>query len=477
MPINPTANKSTRAPGLLLFAFAAALAIFAGLGSTPLIDPDEPVYAQAGLEMLRHHTWIVPWFDGHPLFDKPFLFYALEAASQGLLGAGAVSARIPSALASVLLALVLARSGARWFGGTAGRWAAWVSISALYPMVAARAAVTDATFTTALFAGILWLGETIEGPGPGPVLGAGAALAAATLVKGPVVFALVALLGISYAFAVGSLRPLLRARSWAAIAAGLGLSAPWFLYMALRYPDQFVPEFFGKQNVARFLTPEHAGVAPWFFLAMLPVMFLPWPLFAPSLKRLRISEVRGELRPVVYLMCWAAVVLVFFSLSATKLITYVLPAVPALSLLVGAALSRSGPIARRAAVASGLGAAALVASAAAFVAPRLVCYYSASSRAQDLREMAPDEELLVYKGGFPGTLYYAGRRGTALRQEGDLGERIRRGTAFRLLVRPRHAGELKPYLSQLELIPGPSGPWGEGLRVYRHRPASQAGPR
>ena len=46
---------------------------------------------------------------------------------------------------------------ARWFGGTAGRWAAWVSISALYPMVAARAAVTDATFTTALFAGILWL--------------------------------------------------------------------------------------------------------------------------------------------------------------------------------------------------------------------------------------------------------------------------------------------------------------------------------
>ena len=81
-------ESGSRGPSWVWVVAAGALALLVGLAATPLFDPDEPVYAQAGLEMLQRGNLMVPWFDGRPWFDKPVLFYALEAVSQRLLGPG-----------------------------------------------------------------------------------------------------------------------------------------------------------------------------------------------------------------------------------------------------------------------------------------------------------------------------------------------------------------------------------------------------
>ena len=84
MNIRPTVSDSAGGPPGWLLAATAALAIFVGLGSFALIDPNEPVYAQTGIEMLQRGDWLVPWFHGQPWFDKPVLFFALEGAFQEL---------------------------------------------------------------------------------------------------------------------------------------------------------------------------------------------------------------------------------------------------------------------------------------------------------------------------------------------------------------------------------------------------------
>src|SRR5437762_12063061 len=88
-------------------AAGAFLLYFFGLGRTPRLDPDEPVYGQIAREMAQTGNWLTPHLAGRPWFDKPPLFYWAEAASMALLGPTELAARLPSAQAAALLALLL----------------------------------------------------------------------------------------------------------------------------------------------------------------------------------------------------------------------------------------------------------------------------------------------------------------------------------------------------------------------------------
>lgn len=453
---------------------AALLALGAGLGSAALFDPDEPVYAQAGLEMLRRGEWLAPFYGGQPWFDKPVLFYALEAASQAVLGPTETAARLPSALAAAALAGLLAWGGRRWYGPGTGGWAAWISLTAVYSAVVARAAVTDSVLTLFLAAALLGFGELLAGRirigFPLACLG----LALATLTKGPVAPALLALQVAAYAGAARTWAPLRNRAAWLAGLAGVGLAAPWYAYMEWRFPGHFLDAFLGQQNLVRFLQPEHAGRPLAYYLPRLPLMFLPWTLFVPLwLRRTGSTPAGGSFRPGAYLWTWVAVVTVFFSLSATKLPTYVLPAIPALALLLAQRLGRAGGFARRAAwVAGGVTAVALAAGAT-LLAPRLVCYYSAASIAPELRRIPAAEPLFVFRGGLPGTLYYAGRRNEPLDDPDEVRLALRGEGPCWLVVRQRHASKLTAELAALQRVAAPSGPWGNGLLLY-HKPAKAA---
>src|SRR5437667_4681191 len=99
------------------------LLYFFRLGGTPLLDPDEPVYGQIAREMAHSGQWLTPHLGGRPWFDKPPLFYWASAASMALLGPTELAARLPSALAAVLLCLLVLVLGQRLFN----RWTGWTA--------------------------------------------------------------------------------------------------------------------------------------------------------------------------------------------------------------------------------------------------------------------------------------------------------------------------------------------------------------
>src|SRR5229473_6825600 len=79
------------------------ISLFWRLGYPSFWDPDEAHYAETSREMLAAHNWFVPTFNGHPFFDKPFLFHTLQMISFGLFGANEFAARLVPALAAVAL--------------------------------------------------------------------------------------------------------------------------------------------------------------------------------------------------------------------------------------------------------------------------------------------------------------------------------------------------------------------------------------
>src|SRR3954452_11645500 len=105
MPSHQSPISARQAP--LAAALGAYFLFFFGLGRTPLLDPDEPVYGQIAREMVQTGNWLTPHLAGKPWFDKPPLFYWAEAASMLALGPTELAARLPSAVAALLLVLLV----------------------------------------------------------------------------------------------------------------------------------------------------------------------------------------------------------------------------------------------------------------------------------------------------------------------------------------------------------------------------------
>jgi 4-amino-4-deoxy-L-arabinose transferase-like glycosyltransferase len=242
-----------------------------------------------------------------------------------------------SALAGVVLVLLVARAGRRWFGERAGLCAGLALAANPLAALLGRAAVTDMLLTLCLTAALLAaleaLGEAPERTGRWVALGWGA-MALAVLVKGPVGLLIpVLVLG-------GTLRRLL---PWWGPALFLALTVPWYALVLAANGRAFIEGFVIKHHLGRYteVVSGHGGPF-WYYLPVLLVGFFPWSAFVPRslwaaalVARRRRAGTAPE-RVVVACAVWVGMVFLFFSLAATKLPSYLLPTFPALALLVGA---------------------------------------------------------------------------------------------------------------------------------------------
>jgi len=347
---------------LLLVTLLLGCVLFVGrLGSTGLVDETPPLFAASARAMAATGDWLVPQVNGLPRYDKPPLVYWLMALVHRLPGQerwdplGSWAAGLPSALATVALMLLLADTLRSWPQAAGGRAAAPAAALAplLPPLVAAlafalsplvllwsRIGVSDALFTASVASSLLLCWRTYADPGsrwwsPWPVL------ALAVLTKGPVALVLVALTLVLFAALQAdavTLRRRLRPLMGIALAALLAL--PWYGLALLREGRSFWDSFFGYHNLQRFTAVVNNHLQPWWFfgpilvVASLPVTPLlllglrralgPWPLRSvpPALSLHRFAA------------CWLLAVLAFFTIAATKLPSYWLPATPAAGLLI-----------------------------------------------------------------------------------------------------------------------------------------------
>jgi 4-amino-4-deoxy-L-arabinose transferase-like glycosyltransferase len=323
----------------LLVALAIPL-FFVKLGAAALVDPDEPYYAVPALEMLKSGTWAVTVFHGQPWFDKPILFYWAVLAAFKSFGVSEGAARVASALCGLGGAIAVATLAPRaWRARGAHVLAAVVLATSLEYAFLSRAAVTDMMLTFFLTIGFLATARWLESERVAWAAAAGAAFGLATLTKGPVGVLIPAIALAGYGLAMRR-REMLRPKPVAAAVAGFAVTAaPWYAYMLVAHRDLVLKVFLGEENLGRFVNPEHRQF-PGFYLVVLALGLLPWSAALPAgllsawRAMRRRDEGLGASPGLVYALFWFAAVLGLFSLSASKLLTYILPAFPPAAFLI-----------------------------------------------------------------------------------------------------------------------------------------------
>lgn len=311
----------------LMLSCALALAF-------PLIDPDEGRNAEVMAEMAANGDPVIPHLAGVPYLDKPPALFALGAAAVRAFGPTPFAARLP-AIVALLVTLVLLMRAARRLDGEAFAWRVGALLAAA-PLAAVIGAyvIFDMPLTACVTA--VWTLLAIElehGVSRGRRTAMFLAVGLGVLVKGPVMFAWA--LGGSLAAAL-----LLRERAplrWLGWAPGwaiaLALPGAWFAAALQRHPE-YLRYAFLEESLERMTTRSFDRDQPWWFV---PAVFaggaLPWSLVTPW----RAPGSRSE-RLAAGFVLFAAV---FFSLSRSKLVTYLLPAIPALAWWAAACWRRS----------------------------------------------------------------------------------------------------------------------------------------
>jgi len=328
------------------------------LGVLPLMEPDETRYALIPREMNQTGDYVTPHLKGVVYLEKPPLAYWATALSYRLLGEGEFSSRLFGALCAWGCILLAYAMGRHLYDEETGTFAAAVFSTSLLPFVLGRLNILDMPLTffvsAALWSAYRYLEERREGTGRGRAYLWGLYLfsAAAFLTKG--------LVGVVFPFAVGVLwllwekrwREVPRLVSPAGILVFLVAAGPWLYLVQAANPD-FFHFFFVREHFLRFTTTIHERTEPfYYYFLILLVGTVPWGAYLPR----ALLAAPGAARDLPasarrYLLSWGGFVFLFFSLSSSKLASYIAPVRGPLAVYLGhvlrAAQGAPYPIFRR----------------------------------------------------------------------------------------------------------------------------------
>jgi 4-amino-4-deoxy-L-arabinose transferase-like glycosyltransferase len=325
---------------LLLAGFCGFLFFF-GLAYFGLIGADEPRYAQVAREMLARHDWITPTLGGKPWLEKPPLYYWQAMVGYAIFGVSDWAARLPSAVDATLMVIATYlflkrfRPGFQLDG-------ALMTASAAGVIGFARAASTDmplaAMFTVAMLAWYGWY----ETKSRRYLLVFYCFLALGTLAKGPIALVLAAIIIAIFAAAKSDYGLLWRTFWIPGILLFCALALPWFIAVQMKNPE-FFRTFILEHNVARFGTNLYHHKEPfWYYVPVVLLGLVPWAVFAVAslAENGRVWWAEGKEMLAsedalnAFLVIWLAVPVLFFSFSQSKLPGYIVPALPAGTLLL-----------------------------------------------------------------------------------------------------------------------------------------------
>lgn len=305
----------------------------------PLFDVDEGAFSEATREMLARGDFVTTYLDGDLRFDKPILTYWCQGLSASLFGLNEFAMRLPSALAGVAWVLALVRFGAGWSSERRGLLAGIALATCLQATLIGKAAIADSLLNLflalSMFAGYrfsrtgertgLWLCYVFAALG--------------FLTKGPVAVLIPAATALLLYTSRKDFGGMLRLLDPVGIGLFLLVAAPWYILEYAAHGNEFVEGFFLEHNVSRFSTTfEGHGGSLLYYIPVVLVGILPFS----GLLLVSLSRVREWFRDDLDRFCalWFLFVVVFFSLSGTKLHHYVVYGYPPLFLLLAKTADR-----------------------------------------------------------------------------------------------------------------------------------------
>jgi 4-amino-4-deoxy-L-arabinose transferase-like glycosyltransferase len=341
---------STRNALVLILVLGIVLYVM-GIGATGLNGKDEFRYAEVAKEILTSGDWLVLHVNGQPYPDKPPLFFWTIALSY-LLNGGEVSpfaARLPLALFTLGCLLVTFAIARRLFDNRIALLASLALMVSFRFYWGARWLRLDIPLCFFVYLALLFFVKTFLGNTEtqnantavprrsllSPLL-FWVAMALATLVKGPVGVVLPLGSVVTFLILTKNMRNIRLARPLLGVVIFAVIVLAWLIPALLRAPKSYNEDLLVTQNVARIISPWRHVRPPYYFAGKLFADFQPWILFAVAAIWFMFKRRRSlpEYSKLIFLFSWFLFPFVLLSIVPGKRGQYLLPAYPALAILV-----------------------------------------------------------------------------------------------------------------------------------------------
>lgn len=312
------------------------------IGKYPLSAPDGARYSEIPREMLVTGDFITPHLDGIKYFEKPPLFYWMQAVSLKVFGINEFAANFANTLMALLTCLLVYLSGRKLFSRQTGFIASLILASSILFYAMSQLITLDMTLTFFLSACLFsFIAATKEPFGIkrdcllwSMYIFAGLAV----MTKG--LIGIIFPIGIIFFYLLlfNEWRNLKTYKIFSGSILFLIITLPWHILVQVKNPE-FFHFYFIEQHFLRFFTHYAGRGQPWwFFIAVLFIGFFPWIFFLPQTilynfpkKFLKFPEYKQT----IFFLIWIILIFVFYSISSSKLIPYILPIMPPLAILTG----------------------------------------------------------------------------------------------------------------------------------------------
>ena len=320
----------------MLLLAGLGLVLYVGcIGLFDLWYPDEPDIAEVAQAMFVSGDWIVPRRMGVIWVDYPPLIYWAGSISSYVFGGmNEFTLRLPSALAAIGLVLLTCAVGSRWFDAKTGLWAGFLLLTFSQFALQAMGYRTDMLFSFFIGAGLF-----VYASGVGtrmrwwPRVAGFALLGLAVLTKGPLGLLLPGFVLTLWHGARREWRPLVELAPLSLIS--LAIYVPWFVACAKEMgTDDMISELWA-QNFERFVSGARKHERPfYYYLVAIWYDLAPWTLLFPFALWWIHRTRQWQDRYVQLVIWWFVAFFVFLSIAVTKRQMYLLPAYPAMALLI-----------------------------------------------------------------------------------------------------------------------------------------------
>ena len=332
----------------ILWISIASVIIYAlFLGSYPLLAPDEARYAEIAREMTSSGQYIIPHLNHVIYFEKPIFFYWVTSFFIKIFGLSEWSIRMGPLCFAVLGNVATYIAGNKLFNRKIGIYSAIILSSSLLYFLLAHFISIDMTvsvlLSVSLIAFILGAHEPHKNKRRVYMWTAAFTAALTVLTKGLIGFLFPMMIIGMWVLLLNKWKEI---KNWfipSSFIIFLIVTIPWHVVAQIKQPD-FFNFYIIKQQFLRYSTLYAHRYAPdYFFIGIILLGFLPWSVFLCQAIKNAIPKWKNRFvhQKEIFLLLWFALIFIFFSISDSKLIPYILPVFPALSILTAVYLARS----------------------------------------------------------------------------------------------------------------------------------------
>ncbi|MBU0952754.1 MAG: glycosyltransferase family 39 protein [Elusimicrobia bacterium] len=314
----------------ILIGAAVLFYLFAGISKSGLFDDDEAYYSEVAREMLETGNYAVPHFNYLPFLHKPALYYWFVSLSYKVFGINEFAARLPSVIFILTLLVIIYYFVSRLFNRTTAIMAGVILIANIEMMVISKAATMDALLMLLISASLFCYLEAYFSENKRYYIGVYIFSALAVLTKGPsglIIPGLVIFLFLAFSRQLSKYKEMDLLKGAIIF---LVISLPWYVLVTVLTKGDFAKDFFLYHNIARFSSSFEGHSGNLFYYAVVILFgFYPWSSFLPS----SIFRSIKRDKKLFFILLWAAVPFVFFTLARTKLPNYIVPSFVPISIL------------------------------------------------------------------------------------------------------------------------------------------------